>query len=88
MKVIRKTIVDEIDKEIKKGGDIVRIELTLDEFNKFINEVIHHGKWHGYTVDSKYVKDIGSMNLPVNYGDWSGSHVFYKGICIQTHEDY
>lgn len=79
MKVIRKTVLDKINEEIDKDPDsIVRIELNNDEFKDLLNAdgVMRH-----------FNRESISMTALLT-GDYSGSYVVHRGICIQTHESY
>lgn len=74
MKVITKTIADKIDEAINEHGkDIVRIELTCKEFKEFLE------------CGRKFEAQSFHHTNEVEY---SGSHVMYRGVCIQTHHSY
>lgn len=73
MKVITK-IIAEIDEAIDKHGeDIIRIELTNSEFISLLKS--------GLKFEATSIVE----QEPSNY---SGSYVVYRGVCIQTHQDY
>ena len=76
MRVIRKTILDKIDEEIDKDSDsIVKIELNNDESKDFTNVMPN--------VDKESIHIIVTPS-----GDYSGSSVLYRGVCIQVRESY
>lgn len=83
MKVIRRTIFNEIDDELAKGGKIIKIQLTEDEFKKAIEEGFHYGKWHGFTKKSEYEPLIGDYSIRNNNGDYSGSKFIYKTFQVE-----
>jgi hypothetical protein len=74
MKVIRRTILDKINEEIDKNfDDILRIELRNMEFLELI------------TLLEDEVLDTNKITRNTFYSRY---YLMYKGILIQTHEDY
>lgn len=74
--VLYKSLLDKIDDIINQYGDsIIRIEVTISEFEKLINLI------------EEYDVKIDNSCIPVQH-DLSGSYIVYRGVCIQTHRDY
>jgi len=84
MKVIRRTIFDKIDEELSRGGEILRVELTNDEFKEAVSEAFNYGKWHGYTVKSEYSASIGDYSLEKVEGCFTKSQFHYKNHKVIT----
>jgi hypothetical protein len=77
MRVVMMTIKDKIDKAIDENGkDIFRIELTNSEFADFIYSGVSPELYRTSIVFN------GAEN------GYSGSHVMYRDVCVQTHHSY
>ena len=94
MKVVRKTILDKIYKEINNDKEnILRIELTNREFKDLLDLLRKSDSGEKVTKCSLNV--VGCMRDEcdgmIKYtptGNLSGSYIVYAGVCIQTHVDY
>ena len=73
MKVITKIVADIDDAINKHGEDIIRIELTNSEFISLLKS--------GLKFEATSLVEQDKSN-------YSGSYVVYRGVCIQTHQDY
>lgn len=71
---IRMKIDRYIDDLAGKGVEIVRIELSLEEFYEM---------WKSYQNECTNSGIIWSCGIPQ-----SGSYIVYRGICVQHHQDY
>lgn len=78
MKVVRRTIFDKIDKELIRGGEIIRIELTANEFRDAVDEAFNFGKWHGFTVKQNYEGVMSNYVLEKCDGKFINSYFHYK----------
>lgn len=94
MKVIRKTILEKILAEIEKDKeDIVRIEVTLKEFEQlldclFYNWSVGKNTFSNHCLSAKADK-LEHHNIRLNeHNTLSGSYVVIDGVCIQTHKEY
>ena len=79
MKVIYKSnIKDRVDAAINEalrdGKSISRIELTDEEFFEFISLT--------------NLLDTENVRFDRVEQSWTGSHINYRDICLQTHESY
>ena len=91
MKVIRKTILEKVLKEIEKDKeDIVRIEVTLKEFEELLDCLFY--EWSvgrssfSCTVDHDSGIEVERHNVRLDkYNTLSGSYVVIDGVCIQTY---
>ena len=76
MRVVLETIAEKVDKAINKyHKDILRIELTNDEFEDFI-----------YSESGSKLSYRNIVKCPTE--GYSGSHVIYCNVCVQTHHSY
>lgn len=78
MKIVRKSILDKINDAIDKYEDIVRIELTLGEFDELRKEVKERG---GKGVEKIVIRDTCLF-------DTSSSYMVIRGVYVQTHREY
>lgn len=83
---------------------VVRIELTNEEFTQFLDELLTDTiyvinsdgcyRMVSFCLKQDRAKDFRNTSccieysLKGNYGCYSGSYIVYKGVCIQTHQDY
>ena len=91
MRVVRETILDKINAELAKNSkDIIRIELTTEEFRQFIKDLrdprCKHSDIRKVVINGFEWLDVNHRKIPHN--TMSGSYVVYRGVCIQTHEEY
>lgn len=81
MKVIaKKTILMRVNEMLdecrKKGVEVVRVEMSYNEFAEFSRVVEGSASFRTYIIRSNW----GSIK--------SGSYIVYKEVCFQYHEDY
>ena len=81
MKVIaKKTILMRVNEMLeecrKKGVEVVRVEMSYDEFLGLTKAVEDSASFRTYIARSNW----GSIK--------SGSYLVYKDVCFQYHEDY
>ena len=95
MNVIRRKIMDKIEKELADDIDsIVRMELTMVEFKRMLRELIncdHHRKHLSKACikgNQMMCPSLLDSGLALTPEELSGSYVVYRGVCIQTHVDY
>lgn len=84
MRVIREdSLKTKIEKEINKNevvhGAIVRIELSLEDFERFVD---HVNEWtFVFNRRDNWKSNTRGIAL-------SGDHLVWRGVCIQTSQSY
>lgn len=75
--ILAPKILKAIDEAIDKHGDgICRIELSLSEYRRFLEDLENH--------HPTLLRDSSKPNTIASSGDY----IRYRGVSVQTHADY